>query len=306
MSEIFLSPILYMGNKSRLIRKGLINLFPKKINKFIDVFAGSASISMNTKAKFYIINDIDDTLHSYYQMFLKYEANDIINHIKQRIAEFNLPQKTTIRCFSDKEEVDKYKKAYHIFRDQYNKNKNVLDLYTLMFFAFSQQFRTNKKGDFNMPFGNNYFSTKNEKNITIGHSFFKKNISFYKENFIDLIDKINISKDDFVYFDPPYRITTATYNENNSWNQKDDTLLYNVCEKLDKNGINFGLSNVFINKNIENTLLKEFCIKNNLNIYTPNNFKYHACGKENIKQQEVFICNYEIESTEHDFNYIKI
>ncbi|EMC9373306.1 Dam family site-specific DNA-(adenine-N6)-methyltransferase [Campylobacter lari] len=306
MSEIFLSPILYMGNKSRLIRKGLINLFPKKINKFIDVFAGSASISMNTKAKFYIINDIDDTLHSYYQMFLKYEANEIINHIKQRIVEFNLPQKTTIRCFSDKEEVDKYKKAYHIFRDQYNKNKNVLDLYTLMFFAFSQQFRTNKKGDFNMPFGNNYFSTKNEKNITIGHSFFKKNISFYKENFIDLIDKINISKDDFVYFDPPYRITTATYNENNSWNQKDDTLLYNVCEKLDKNGINFGLSNVFINKNIENTLLKEFCIKNNLNIYTPNNFKYHACGKENIKQQEVFICNYEIESTEHDFNYIKI
>ncbi|EGK8087597.1 Dam family site-specific DNA-(adenine-N6)-methyltransferase [Campylobacter lari] len=288
------------------MRKGLINLFPKKINKFIDVFAGSASISMNTKAKFYIINDIDDTLHSYYQMFLKYEANEIINHIKQRIAEFNLPQKTTIRCFSDKEEVDKYKKAYHIFRDQYNKNKNVLDLYTLMFFAFSQQFRTNKKGDFNMPFGNNYFSTKNEKNITIGHSFFKKNISFYKENFIDLIDKINISKDDFVYFDPPYRITTATYNENNSWNQKDDTLLYNACEKLDKNGINFGLSNVFINKNIENTLLKEFCIKNNLNIYTPNNFKYHACGKENIKQQEVFICNYEIESTEHDFNYIKI
>lgn len=261
---------------------------------------------MNTKAKFYIINDIDDTLRSYYQMFLKYEADEIINHIKQRIAEFNLPQKTTIRCFSDKEEVDKYKKAYHIFRDQYNKNKNVLDLYTLMFFAFSQQFRTNKKGDFNMPFGNNYFSTKNEKNITIGHSFFKKNISFYKENFIDLIDKINISKDDFVYFDPPYRITTATYNENNSWNQKDDILLYNVCEKLDKNGINFGLSNVFINKNIENTLLKEFCIKNNLNIYTPNNFKYHACGKENIKQQEVFICNYEIESTEHDFNYIKI
>ncbi|EAH7580628.1 Dam family site-specific DNA-(adenine-N6)-methyltransferase [Campylobacter lari] len=288
------------------MRKGLINLFPKKINKFIDVFAGSASISMNTKAKFYIINDIDDTLRSYYQMFLKYEADEIINHIKQRIAEFNLPQKTTIRCFSDKEEVDKYKKAYHIFRDQYNKNKNVLDLYTLMFFAFSQQFRTNKKGDFNMPFGNNYFSTKNEKNITIGHSFFKKNISFYKENFIDLIDKINISKDDFVYFDPPYRITTATYNENNSWNQKDDILLYNVCEKLDKNGINFGLSNVFINKNIENTLLKEFCIKNNLNIYTPNNFKYHACGKENIKQQEVFICNYEIESTEHDFNYIKI
>ncbi|WP_257395412.1 DNA adenine methylase [Campylobacter lari] len=158
-----------------------MNLFPKKINKFIDVFVGSASISMNTKAKFYIINDIDDTLHSYYQMFLKYEANEIINHIKQRIAEFNLPQKTTIRYFSDKEEVDKYKKAYHIFRDQYNKNKNVLDLYTLMFFAFSQQFRTNKKGDFNMPFGNNYFSTKNEKNITIGHPSLKKIFPFIKK-----------------------------------------------------------------------------------------------------------------------------
>ncbi|EAV9692004.1 DNA adenine methylase, partial [Campylobacter coli] len=50
MSSFISSPILYMGNKNRLIRRGLINLFPKNINHFIDAFAGSATVSMNTQA----------------------------------------------------------------------------------------------------------------------------------------------------------------------------------------------------------------------------------------------------------------
>ena len=31
---MIISPIFYMGNKKKLIKKGLIELFPKNINKF--------------------------------------------------------------------------------------------------------------------------------------------------------------------------------------------------------------------------------------------------------------------------------
>ena len=53
--EIIISPIFYMGNKRKLINKGLIDLFPKNIEIFVDVFGGSGIISMNTKASKYIL-----------------------------------------------------------------------------------------------------------------------------------------------------------------------------------------------------------------------------------------------------------
>ena len=52
--ECIISPIFYMGNKKKLIMKGLIDLFPKDINMFVDLFSGSAVVSMNVKANIYI------------------------------------------------------------------------------------------------------------------------------------------------------------------------------------------------------------------------------------------------------------
>ena len=54
-----ISPIFYMGNKKKLINKGLIELFPKNISMFVDLFAGSGVVSMNTEASKYIINEND-------------------------------------------------------------------------------------------------------------------------------------------------------------------------------------------------------------------------------------------------------
>ena len=69
-----ISPILYMGKKKKLIKLGLLGLFPNPINKFIDAFAGSAIVSMNVISKEYIINDIDNTLHSYCESLLLKEV----------------------------------------------------------------------------------------------------------------------------------------------------------------------------------------------------------------------------------------
>ena len=161
-----------------------------------------------------------------------------------------------------------------------------------MFYSFSQQFRFNNKGDFNMPCGNNCFTKLNEEYIKNGCDFFgRDNVCIGQADFRGLnID--NLGDNDFIYLDPPYLNTTATYNENNGWNEKDEDDLYNLCEELHSKGIKFGLSNVFENKGIKNDKLINWCEKNNWNVYTFDKFTYAACGKGNSNAKEVFITNY--------------
>ena len=288
-----ISPIFYMGNKKKLINKGLIELFPKNISMFVDLFAGSGIVSMNTEASKYIINDIDTNLISLYNMFKFTEADTIINHIEKRIEEYGLPKEYTKRnTFKDKEKLEQYKKAYMALRSDYNKNKDVLNFYTLMFYSFSQQFRFNNKGEFNMPFGNGCFSDKNKEYIRYGIEFFKEdNVIITNNDF----RKLNIGKLDcnsFVYLDPPYLDTTATYNEKGGWTIKDEQDIYNICEELNDNGIKFGMSNVFANKGRTNDNIIEWCNKNKWEVYTFDKFTYYACGKGSANTKEVFIRNY--------------
>ena len=99
-----ISPIFYMGNKKKLIKKGLIELFPKDINTMVDLFAGSSIVSMNTLANKYVISDTDVNLVSLYKLFKDKGSDTIINHINNRIDEYGLARERTKRNeFKDKE-----------------------------------------------------------------------------------------------------------------------------------------------------------------------------------------------------------
>ena len=292
---MIISPIFYMGNKKKLIKKGLIELFPKNINKFIEPFGGSAIVSMNTQANMYFISDIDNNLVDLYKLFKYNEADTIINHINSRVDEYGLAREDTNRTkFKDKEKIEIYKQAYMNFRKHYNENKNVLDFYTLMFYSFSQQFRFNNKGDFNMPCGNNYFSKINEIYIKNGCNFFNKDTVCIGNSDFRTINIDLLNENDFVYLDPPYLNTTATYNENSGWNVQDENDLYELCEKLNDKHINFGLSNVFENKGERNEEIIKWCEDNNWKVYSFDKHTYTACGKGNSNAKEVFITNYEM------------
>ena len=56
---MIISPIFYMGNKKKNNQKGLIDLFPKNIDTFVDLFSGSGIVSMNIIANNYFVNDIN-------------------------------------------------------------------------------------------------------------------------------------------------------------------------------------------------------------------------------------------------------
>lgn len=287
-----------MGNKKKLINKGLINLFPEKIDTFVEPFAGSAIVSMNVKADNYIINDIDSNLCALYELFKTTSAPAIIAHINERIDEYGLARERTKRNeFKDKDKIEDYKSAYMNFRSYFNTHKNILDFYTLMFYSFSQQFRFNSKGDFNMPCGNDCFSVKNEGYIKDGCKFFSNpNVNVSADDYVKVIAGYfykDLDENVFIYFDPPYVDTDAVYNEKGDWDNESAAELYDYCDRLTKNNVKWALSSVLENKSKVNSQLKYWLsLHNEYNVYSFDGFTYMACGKGNSHAKEVLITNY--------------
>lgn len=281
-----------MGNKKKLIKKGIIDLFPKDINRFYDLFAGSAVVSMNTKAREYYVNDMDMNLYSLYNMFKVYSGKEIIEHIEETIDEYGLARERTSHKVFDDDRIARYKDAYIKFRNYYNEIKDVLDLYTLIFYSFSQQFRFNSKGQFNMPCGNDCFSESNMEYIFNGCDFFTRNNVHISSVDYSTFDIGKFGKDDFIYLDPPYNKTTATYNEGCGWTENNELELYRFCERLDKLNIRFGMSNIFKNRGEVNQMLIDWCDKNDWNVYSYDKVKYSPCGRGNSEAKEVLITNY--------------
>ena len=248
---------------------------------------------MNVNADKHIVNDSDSNLVKLYELFKDNNATDIINHINSRIDEYGLARERTSHKTFDDDRVERYKSAYMKFRTDYNTNPNVLDFYTLMFYSFSQQFRFNNKGEFNMPCGNDCFAPKNEEYIRNGCDFFSQtNTKIYNKDFRELL-KVNKYPDNvFFYFDPPYLGTTATYNENNGWNEKDESDLYAELENLSANNVKWAMSNVINNKGKVNQMLIDWIDSHNYKVHTFDGFTYMACGKGNSEAKEVLITNY--------------
>lgn len=284
-----------MGNKKKLIKRGLIDLFPKDIELFVDLFAGSATVSINVvNAEKYLINDIDQHLYSLYHMFKNFSPEEIISHIESKIKEYGLSRERTSHKIFEDDRIERYKKAYIKFRSDFNSTDktNTLDFYTLMFYSFSQQFRFNSKGNFNMPCGNDCFSSKNKEYILNGTRFFNQNnVVICNKNFT-FLDIKKLCKNDFIYLDPPYFRTTATYNEHDGWTEKNEYELYELCEKMNKKDIKFGMSNIFENKGIKNYRLINWCKKNGWNVFDFDKISYSPCGRGNSNAKEVFITNY--------------
>ena len=94
---------------------------------------------------------------------------------------------------------------------------------------------------------------------------------------------------DFLYCDPPYFNSVATYNEQGGWSEKDEKDLLELLDEVNKQGIRFALSN---NLKYNNPLLDEWKNKYNVHYIDGN---YNNCNyqkKDKSKDIEVLITNY--------------
>lgn len=284
-----------MGNKLKLMPQ-LLPLFPKNIDTFYDIFGGCGVVGANTPAKKIFYNEINPNIVNLYKLFLTYTPQEIDDHIKAYIKEYDLnTQGTDIRQNNPnvKERREYYNKNYIKFRKAYNESKqDYLMLYTLTFYSFSNLIRFNQKSQFNMPYGNQCYCDKHHEIIKEWCDNLKnKDIVVSDKNAFDLLEN-NFMENDFIYLDPPYSNTTAIYNEKRAfggWTIEDDLKLFDLLDKLNSKGIKWGLSNVFRNKGIINQHLIEWSQKYNV-IHL--NCNYASLGKGNANSDEVYICNY--------------
>lgn len=282
------SPLNYIGGKYKLLNQ-ILPLFPPQINNFVDLFSGGGNVGINVEAKTHHFNDMNYHINEMFRYFSKQNINELIQKIESRINEFQL-SKTN-------------EQGYLNFRKQYNKKQNPLDLYILISYSYNYQIRFNNSMEFNNPFGRNrsQFSENMKKNLI---KFVKRlndlNIKFTDNYFTDL-DLTYLTEGDFVYLDPPYLITTGSYNDGNrgfkNWDVKNELLMYQLMEQLTKQKVRYALSNVTEHKGKSNDLLKEYISKSNVQVhYLDFNYDNASYNSKDEGSTEVLITNYDPET----------
>lgn len=283
------SPIIYMGSKKRLIKRGLIDLFPESINILYEMFCGSAVVSANTTANEYFINDNCLEVVELIKLFKDEAPNVIIDKLETLVTHYSLPTfSTDNRIYHGNRDI--FKQRYNKLRDDYNKTRNIYLLYLLHIYSNSHMIRFNSSGDFNMPFGNGYLTRETKE--AIQNNTYKKIQHIDSFDFRTYVNKVAPSSSDFIYFDPPYFGTTATYNENDRWTKKEEIDLHKICDEYTQKGIRWGMSNVFENKGVVNDDLKTWQEKNGYKVHFFNDFTYSGYRKGNSNAVEVYIYNY--------------
>lgn len=276
------SPLNYIGGKYKLLPQ-LMEYFPTDINTFVDLFSGGFNVGINVKSNKTICNDINDFIIDLYKELYNSSVENVLDRINTNIKGYGL----------SKENENAYKK----FRVHYNETKDPIDLYTLTCYSFNYQFRFNNNREYNNPFGRNrsQFSENMKNNLILFSDKLKNmNIDFSSKDF-DKVSIENLGKDDFIYCDPPYLITTGSYNDGNrgfkDWKEEEEIKLYNYLDKANEKNIKFALSNVMEHKGKENKLLKEWSKKYKV-IYLDNDYSNSSYNTKKGKSKEVLIINY--------------
>lgn len=276
------SPLNYIGGKYKLLPQ-LMKYFPTDINTFVDLFSGGFNVGINVKSNKTICNDINNFIIDLYKELYNSSVENVLDRINTNIKGYGL----------SKENESAYKK----FRVHYNETKDPIDLYTLTCYSFNYQFRFNNNREYNNPFGRNrsQFSENMKNNLILFSDKLKNmNVDFSSKDF-DKISIENLGKDDFIYCDPPYLITTGSYNDGNrgfkDWKEEEEIKLYNYLDKANEKNIKFALSNVMEHKGKENKLLKEWSKKYKV-IYLDNDYSNSSYNTKKGKSKEVLIINY--------------
>ena len=296
--NIIKSPINYTGTKQRLLPQ-LIPLFPKEVSRFVDVFTGGASVvtslCKNNYAREYVANDLNAHVIELYNYLQKVDIDYFIDNIYSIIKKYSLSDSekygySFYGTDSGKGLAEFNRKQYILLRDQYNRCPNIELFYTLIVYSFNNQIRFNSYGKFNSPVGKRDFN-RNLKNKLVRFSevISDSNIKFICRDFTSL----ELSKGDFAYFDPPYLISSATYNEQKKWTIDDEKRLYDFMNMLDKEGVFFALSNVTSHNSMTNSILidwmKQFNVHSISSSYSNSNYQKKLAK---ISTEEVLITNY--------------
>lgn len=237
-----LNPILKWAGGKRQLLPELINRLPDKFNKYIEPFVGGGALFFYLAKANSIINDSNPELINLYK--------EVSRNYKKIIVS-----------------LKNYKNTKEFFYKVRNTiPSNNLDAACRMIYlnrtCFNGLYRVNRKGQFNVPFGN-YKSPKfiDEKNLEKASELLKKT-KIYNKNYTSILDKY-ASKGDLIFLDPPY-LPISKFSDFKRYTKEqfyleDHKILSKYYDKLSKKGCFVILTNSNSKSIIE--LYKNYNIK---------------------------------------------
>lgn len=298
------SPLNYIGGKARILDQ-MLPYMPENIDVFVDLFCGGCNVGMNVPAEYTIYNDTSMPLIGLLKALKRMRNETIISRINALIDEFNFSRTRNHNFKYYGGDANKGVSAYNrekflLLRERFNTypkkdNQYYILLYTLILFGFNNQLRFNEKGEFNLPVGKRDFNTAIEaKLVRFLDALRNQNHEFQTKDF-RIFNFNNLTEKSLVYCDPPYLITTATYNEKEGWTEQDEIDLLTILDNLSERGIKFALSNVLQHEGKQNILLQEWISQHNYvvhNLFMDYHYSNYQKKSKKAESQEVLITNY--------------
>lgn len=268
--------------------------------QLIDLFCGSAVVGLNSAKLFKKVRCVDAckeliTIHQWVQGYDTPEA--VLADIDLVTTKYQLSKENKEGFLKLREDYNKESIEQGVIRPAF--------LFNLITHSYNYSLHTNKKGGFNVPFGQgrSYFNKnlrqklinwKNELNNSL-------QVSFECTDFRN----VEVSSSSVVFVDPPYSasISKHPYRVGNiKWTADEDRALLSYLDNINKQGSLFVFTNVIANNGIVNKPLLDWVALNDY-IVTPVHIDYKNCSyqrKNNGKTEEVIITNFKLQEKEND------
>lgn len=241
------SPLNYSGSKDGLMPR-LTKVMPEHVGTFVDAMGGAFNVGANTVALNEVVyNEYNPFVFEIVKMLTTRSPADMIASVEEVVTHFGLTKKN--------------KEAYVKLRDYYNDvDRSPVILYTLQIYAFQNMIRFNSSHKMNTPVGNNEFNDGTRRRILDFRT--RSPLVSYTCGDYKKIDIQAYPADTLFYFDPPYFITSAEYNDGkrgfDGWGIEREKDLLDFLLQIDDSGRLFMLSNTLEHKGKVHHILQKW------------------------------------------------
>ncbi len=231
------TPILkWVGGKRQLLKE-ILPFIPKNITTYYEPFVGGGAVLFALQPKIAVINDYNAELINVYKV-IKDNPKELIKILSEH---------------EEKNNSDYFYLTRELDRSPEYKNASVEERAARIIYlnktCFNGLYRVNQAGQFNSPYGK-YKNPNIVNSISIFalQGYFNNNkIVINTGDYKETLKKVKANTKSFVYLDPPYyplsSSSSFTGYTDNGFGKEQQIELKHECDKLNKKGIKFLLSN---------------------------------------------------------------